>query len=260
MAEAAGRLHAIGSLCDGDRFVSKIVIFDLRGSVAHFRRPDTLGTHATYPFITRTALRGLLAAVLGRTSLPVELRAGVRLLNPVRTVAQELSLHGKTWEARSGQAESFHRPTAIELVVEPHYRIYADGPCVEELGERVHGRRSNYHTYLGSAFCLTFPEWKAETEAQPIVLGGADSLECVSVVPADAVGRLLPEEGTQYARVGGVLWDHEGEMSERRFRGRAVAVLYEGNGRPLRFEPASRAADAYWSFRRLPEEGTVCLW
>jgi CRISPR-associated protein Cas5h len=240
--------------------VSKILIFDVRGSLAHFRRPDTLGTHATYPFITRTALRGLIASVLGRTSLPKEMRAGVRLLNPVRTVVQELSLHGKTWEARSGQEESFHRPTAIELVVEPHYRIYADGPCLEELSERVRGRRSQFHTYLGSAFCLTFPEWKAEAEAAVIVPGGRDSLECVSVVPGDAVGRLLPEEGRQYARVGGVLWDHEGEMNERRFRGRAIAVMYEGNGRPLRFEPALASPHSYWSFRELPEEGMVCLW
>jgi len=76
--------------------VSKILIFDVRGSVAHFRRPDTLGTHATYPFITRTALRGLLASILGRASLPAAMRAGVRLLYPVHPVAQELSLHGKT--------------------------------------------------------------------------------------------------------------------------------------------------------------------
>jgi CRISPR-associated protein Cas5h len=237
-----------------------VLIFDVRGSIAHFRRPDTLGTHATYPFITRTALRGLIASILGRTSLPVQIRTGVRLLNPVRTIAQELSLHGKTWEARSGQAESYHRPTAIELVIEPHYRIYVDGPCFEELAERVRRRRSHFHTYLGSAFCLTFPEWKAETEAALILPSREDASECVSVVPGDAVGRLLPEEGRQYARVGGVFWDHEGEMNERRFRGRTVAVLYEGNGRPLRFMPAPTSPDAYWSFYELSEEGMVCLW
>jgi CRISPR-associated protein Cas5h len=44
--------------------MSQIVAFDLRGPVAHYRRPDTLGTHASYPFIPRTALRGLIGAVL----------------------------------------------------------------------------------------------------------------------------------------------------------------------------------------------------
>src|SRR5436309_792200 len=100
-----------------------ILIFDLRGPLAHFRRPDTLATHASYPFLTRTALRGLVGSVLGLTELPADVWAGLRLMGPVRTVAQELSLHGKTWEARSGKKNEFHRPTSIELVVKPHYRV-----------------------------------------------------------------------------------------------------------------------------------------
>jgi CRISPR-associated protein Cas5h len=240
--------------------MTKVVVFDVRGTVAHFRRPDTLGTHASYPFIPRTALRGLVASILGRTSLPTEFRAGVRLLSPVRTVTQELSLHGKTWEARSGPASSFHRPTAIELVVAPQYRVYCAGPLAEELGARVRRRHSHFHTYLGSAFCLTFPQWRGEDEAPLLAPAAGGPIHCVSVAPAAAVGRLVPEEGLQYARVGGVLWDHDGEMHERRFRGRAVAVLYEVNGRPLRFEPAPPTAAAYWSFHDVAGEGTVCLW
>ncbi|MDZ7270941.1 MAG: CRISPR-associated protein Cas5, partial [candidate division KSB1 bacterium] len=75
----------------------QVLIFDLRGSVAHYRRPDTMGTQATYPFITRTALRGLIASMLGLDMLPEQARCGLRLLGPVRTVAQELSMHGKSW-------------------------------------------------------------------------------------------------------------------------------------------------------------------
>src|ERR1700676_851306 len=117
--------------------MNNVLVFDVRAPLAHFRRPDTLGTHASYPFITRTALRGLAASILGRTSLPPEVRAGVRLMKPVRTVAQELSMHGKTWEAGRGPPHPFQRPTAIELVVEPHYRIYYGGPYLEELSERI---------------------------------------------------------------------------------------------------------------------------
>src|SRR5438270_13704111 len=100
--------------------MDRVVVFTLRGPLAHFRRPDTLGTHASYPFITRTALRGLIGAVLGLDGselLPAEARTGLRLCAPVRTVAQELSLHGKTWTARRGKVNELHRPTSIELVV-----------------------------------------------------------------------------------------------------------------------------------------------
>jgi CRISPR-associated protein Cas5h len=236
------------------------VLFDLRGALAHFRRPDTLGTHASYPFITRTALRGLVGSILGRDELSPETRAGVRLLNPVRTVAQELSLHGKTWEARSGRPDSFHRPTSIELIVNPRYRIYFAGPDTDELGRRLSASQSQYHTYLGSAFCLTVPERARQVEVgPPRPVQPREVLTCSTVVPAMAVARLMPESGRQYGRVGGLLREHVGPFHERRFRG-TLAILYEVNGGPLTFEPAVSSPDAFWQFHDLPEEGLVCLW
>ncbi len=234
----------------------RVLVFDLRGSVAHFRRPDTMGTQATYPFITRTALRGLVASVLGLERLPDEVRCGLRLLSPVRTVAQELSMHGKAWVS-GGEEKSYRRPTAIELVTKPHYRVYYAGPFQEELEQLLKEGRSHYHTYLGSAFCLTFPRWvKVVVDAQAVEPDPLREIVCSSVVPAPAVARLLPEVGRQYARVGGLLKDY---LGDRRFRG-TVAVLYEVEGGPLRFRPRPYDSASFWAFYAMPEEGVVCLW
>lgn len=244
-----------------------LVIFEIRGEIAHFRRPDTMGTQATYPFITRTALRGLAASILGRDSLPPEVRCGLRLLSPVRTIAQEMTMHGKSWVS-GGDEKSFHRPTAIELVVKPHYRVYYEGPLSEELGARLQASQSHYHTYLGSAFCLTFPEWVASlASAEPLPLSDSECLgrrglsirtriETVSVVPSPAVKHLLPRDGDEYARVGGILWEH---LGDRRFRG-TTSLIYEVNGRALCFIPVVPAVDAPWNFCRVPGEGDICLW
>jgi CRISPR-associated protein Cas5h len=237
--------------------MSLVVVFEVRGELAHFRRPDTLGTHATYPFPTRTVLHGLIASVLGATTWPEGGRVGLRLLRPVRTVAQQLSLHGKTWEAGSGRAESFHRPTSIELVVQPHYRIYTVGPHADEFAGMLRARRSHFHTYLGSAFCLTFPYWVSAHESVPLNVTGR--VECVSVIPAPAVERLTLEDGRTCARVGGVLLEHLGPFADRRFRG-STAVLYEPNGGSLAFDPTPRDQGAFWEFHNLPGEGMVCLW
>ncbi len=56
-------------------------------------------------------------------------------LQPVRTVSQQLSLHGKQWIG-SGGNDSFHRPTTIEFVVKPHYRVYYTGPLADDLADR----------------------------------------------------------------------------------------------------------------------------
>lgn len=241
--------------------MNPVVVFDLRGAMAHYRRPDTLGTHASYPFIPRTTLRGLIAGILGLSptdeadGLPAEARCGLRLLSTPRTIAQQLSLHGKTWEARSGKPSEFHRPTSIELVIAPHYRVYYAGPLCEELSKRLQQRHSTFHTYLGSAFCLTFPEWIGLRPGEPIPTG-ANRIACSTVVPSAAVGKLLYDDDPQYARVGGLLRDHIGG---RRFRG-TVSVIYEMNGKPVVFESEPDSEDKNWEFCQVAGEGVICLW
>ncbi len=235
----------------------EVVIFDLRGPLAHFRRPDTLRTHASYPFITRTALRGLAASVLGLDSVPPEVRCGLRLLSPVQTVAQQLTMHGKTWTRRQGKPNEFHSPTSIELVIKPHYRIYYTGPMVGELGRRIKAGQSHYHTYLGSAYCLTFPEWVGAYDCTAVPASrGNEETDCVSVVPSAAVKRLIPRDSHEYARVGGVLWEH---LGGRRFRG-TTSLIYEVRGRSVHFILTPPTTTAAWEFVDVPGEGIVCLW
>jgi CRISPR-associated protein Cas5h len=165
-------------------------------------------------------------------------------------------MHGKTWIAKSGKVNEFHRPTSIELVVNPHYRVYYRGPRLDDLADRLGRGQSVYHTYLGSAFCLTVPERMQVKPAEPIPIG-VNRLTCETVVPSAAVAS-TPDlsNGRPVARVGGVLVDH---LGGRRFRG-TVSVLYDPDGiGPLTFEPAV-TADAFWEFRQVPGEGVVCLW
>ena len=71
----------------------KTIIFDLQGEMAHFRRPDTTSTQLTYPFITPTAIKGLVGAILGIEDFVTNDKIGIQLLNPVRTIAQQMSMY-----------------------------------------------------------------------------------------------------------------------------------------------------------------------
>ncbi len=234
-----------------------VLAFELRSNMAHFRRPDTMGTHASYPFITRTALHGLIASILGLELLPESPRCGIRLIQPVRTVAHEMSMLGKGWMGSSGQ--EFNRPTAIEIVVNPHYRVYYQGALQEELEGRLKEGRSHYHTYLGSAYCLTFPAFHAsysDTEVKSLTPLGHENMTCVSVVPSETVSRLMPQDEDEYARVGGILYEH---LGNRRFEG-SISLIYEVQGGPITFTPVAASDTDKWSFLDLPDEGVVCLW
>lgn len=242
-----------------------VVVFELNGPMAHYRRPDTIGAHASYPFIPRTTLRGLIAAILGlrqlpdQDPLPHEARCGLKLLAAPRTVSQQLSFHGKKWIG-AGNNDAFNRPTTVEIVVDPHYRVYYQGPLADDLAEKIDKKQSVFHTYLGAAYCLTFPRW-GETggvkNSKPI----DDSevmIKCATVVPTAAIARLETETDRSYARVGGFVREHIGG---RRFRG-VVSVLYETSGEPIRIERKPDPIDPDCRFVAVQDEneGYVCLW
>ncbi len=230
----------------------KTLVFDLRGKIGHFRRPDTTAAHLTYPFITRTALRGLVGSILGMEEFEGEAWTGIQLLAPVRTRAQELSLLGKGFVDNEGSS-TFNRPTTVELVVNPHYRIYYQGDFVDELEQMMIQHQSVYHTYLGSAFAITFPEYVASMN---LVDKTSDRwVECVTVVPEQAIMKLLPNEHRQYARASGILHRY---LGHRRFRG-TVDVIYDVNGDDLTFEIQSESSNDY-RFCMLDAQRAVCLW
>jgi CRISPR-associated protein Cas5h len=234
--------------------VTPVLAFDLRAGVAHFRRPDASVTHASYPFIPRTALRGLLGAVLGMEAfLEEDAWTGVRLLAPVRTQVQGMLLLGKGYFG-AGQA-MFNRRTSVEFVVAPHYRIYYTGAHLQELHARLRAQRAAYPTYLGSAFALTVPERVALLEGVPVAPQADQRLEAVTVVPAAAVGALEPADGAQYARAGGMLYRY---LGGRRFRG-AIHLIYEVTGLPISFRAAPAPQDPPSRFYATAE-GLVALW
>lgn len=233
----------------------RLLVFDLYGKVGHFRRPDTTGTHATYPFIPRTTLQGLIASILGHERLTGENWLGIQLLRPIKTCAQEMSMLGKGWlgEARS----TFNRPTSIELVVNPGYRIYYAGDHTVKLRDMLREGRSRYHTYLGSAYCLTFPRFVDYAKAEDWKPPRGLSFECRTVVPSHIIERLYPADGVQYGRVGGMHYEY---LGERRFRD-TVNIIYEVNGKPMTMQARDGLTENKpCRLCRLSGGGVVCLW
>jgi len=234
------------------------LVFDLQGKMAHFRRPDTTGTHATYPFITRTVLQGLIASILGMERLTGNNWVGIQLLSPVHTSSQEMSMLGKGWlgEARS----TFNRPTSVELVISPHYRVYYTGTHLDRLGEMLREGKSHYHTYLGSAYCLVFPRFTGCYDVPELNPGAGMELVCKTVVPSHVIEGLIPVDGAQYGRVGGMHYEY---LGERRFSG-TVNVIYETVGQPVVFRVRNnedeKLRDKPVKFFSRREKEVVVLW
>jgi CRISPR-associated protein Cas5h len=242
-------LNRIASRSGEKVIVMKGVVFDVRGDLAFFRRPDTTNTQLTYPFMTPTAIKGLVGAILGIEDFVTADRVGLSLLAPVRIVAQQLSMLGK-----DTSSSTFNRPTSIELVVSPAYRIYYAGTeFTEPLIEQLKNSKAVYHTYLGSAFALAKPVFVCEVE-EVVPIRPDGEIETSTVVPTRFIESFVPEPGKNYSRAGGFMHRY---LGNRTFE-RSIDYLYERFGRSIRFKPKREIDEEDGLICRFREE-IVCL-
>lgn len=207
----------------------KGLAFDIKGSIAHFRRPDTTATQMTYPFITPTAAKGLVGAILGIEDFVTQDKIGIELLNPVRTVAQQMSMLGKD----AGSA--FNRPTTIELLVNPSYRIYYSGnEYTERLLDYLVNEKAVYLTYLGTAYALTKPVlYQTYSEVFYITETEEKAIEVKTVVPTALIKEIVLETDRYYCRAGGYLYEYKGNRTFEK----SIDFLYEKDGKTISFIP-----------------------
>jgi CRISPR-associated protein Cas5h len=204
----------------------KVIIFDVKGKVAHFRRPDTTSTQLTYPFITPTAVKGLVGAILGIEDFITNDKIGIQVLNPVRAVAQQMSMLGKD------SGSTFNRPTTIELLVNPAYRIYYMG---EEYGEQLASflqkQHAVYPTYLGSAYALTKPILYDIRENVRNIGNINQPIQTKTVIPTRIIRSLQFQQDRQYSRAGGFLRFYKGDRTFEQ----SIDFIYEQEGKSISF-------------------------
>lgn len=225
--------------------------FDVLGTVGHFRRPDTTATQMTYPFITPTAARGLVGAILGIEDFVTSDQVGIALLRPVRIVSQQMSMLGKD----SGSV--FNRPTTIELLVNPGYRIYYTGEeYTEKLLDFLRQERAVYATYLGAAYALTKPVlYKFYKEVSFPVMEGRE-IETKTAVPTALIQEIVLKPDRYYCRAGGFLYEYKGGRTFEK----SVDFLYEKDGKPISFIPKTDKTDMLLDLKLAKfEEDWACL-
>lgn len=229
----------------------KGLAFDVLGTVGHFRRPDTTATQMTYPFITPTAAKGLVGAILGIEDFVTADQVGIALLRPVRIVSQQMSMLGKD------PGSTFNRPTTIELLVNPGYRIYYAGEeYTEKLLDFLSQERAVYTTYLGAAYALTKPVLYRVYPKVFCPTTEEREIEPKTVVPTALIREIVLKADHYYCRAGGFLYEYKG----RRTFEKSVDFLYEKDGKPISFIPKMDKTDMLLDLRLVKfGEDWVCL-
>ena len=122
--------------------MSKIIIFDIWGDYAHFKKPYTTTSPLTYSIPSRTALTGIIGAIMGirkdKNNEDINYskwNLSIRIMNPIKkTIINQNLINTKTAEKMSRMKSKGGRTQIrIENLKDVKYSIY-----VEIFSEKEH--------------------------------------------------------------------------------------------------------------------------
>lgn len=131
----------------------KVVVFDVWGDLALFRRFDTNTSMLTHSFPPPTAVLGMVGAILGldRDIYIQQLqgtRIGIELLHPVKKV--RMALNYKNTKGRDLAGKKGRTQIPAEFIKDPAYRIYIVNDTVQQdLGTMLKEHKSVFTLSLG---------------------------------------------------------------------------------------------------------------
>ncbi len=176
----------------------QVTVFDFTAKFGHFLRAEANASAPSYPVPPRTALLGMLGAVLGleKDATQVALaEAQIALAGKIPATHWHTAKLRKDppaalpWTVKAGQTGSTvpEKATLIaqEWLFQPHYVVYAALPATyaTELDERLRRRRWHFSPCMGLSEMLADLNWLGTFDACPLPQGVYD---IATVVPQAA--------------------------------------------------------------------------
>ncbi|MDK2946102.1 MAG: CRISPR-associated protein Cas5h [Geotoga sp.] len=194
----------------------KILVFDLIGKAAHFRKFYTNSSSLSYYFPPKTTLAGLIAGILGfeRDSyyeyFGDKAKIGVKLVTPVRkkinTVNYLMIKKGESKNLsyfrglrnRTLVPVEFVFPKSTENLIYRVYFSHEDESLNEKLKERLKNKKFVYPPYLGITELLANINYIGEFEVDQIT---EYKLEVSTVLKTEFFKKILKLDNIQRDRV-----------------------------------------------------------
>lgn len=236
-----------------------VVCFDYSAKYGHFLRAEANANGVTYPFPPRTALLGLIAAVLGlhKDALALELAgANVALAGSVprpfwhKTNVRKDPPAPLSWRVKatekgsSSEQRNFRFPQ--EWLWRPRYRVWASlsGTLHENLASRLRNRRWHFTPCMGLSEMLAELEFIHEGAAELLPIGQ----HLVGSVVAKDSGEVDPAQASDAGLMLQMLRMPFAVTEDRVFTHRTYWLERYGKPFPFKTEGAWRLGQDIFSF------------
>lgn len=213
----------------------RVIVFDVWGDYAHFRKNYSTSSPLTYSFPPRTALSGLIGAIAGLDKADYfkqffrdGAKIGCKIMKPVKKVRIGENLID-TKSAVKMHLIKNRTQIRFEFVKDPKYRIYfshSDEQFYKKLKDLLSSHQSVYTPCLGLSQLICNFEFVGEFELKA---SGEDVQIIDSVVPGKFIQEPEFEEGKEY--FSEVM---PCEMGEAREVTDYQEILFERNGKSIK--------------------------
>ncbi len=178
----------------------KILIFDISSSFGHFIVPYTISSPITYPIPTKTAISGMISAIIGidkREYLKYfnnkNFKIGIKIINPIKILhinenfinVKEVKFFERMKSNRNPRTQ-----INVEFLKDCKYRLYVyhedEKKIYNELKNRLENHESVYSLSMGLSECLANYEYYGEKELLEKKTD-ENTIEIHSVVPVSQI-------------------------------------------------------------------------
>lgn len=222
--------------------INRALVFDISARFAHFKRIYATTTALTYPLPMKTAVYGLLGAILGlerednaylKSFAAGSCSIGLRLTKPLKTQRLSINLRPDFGALYAGTTKANRKPTLMEFLYEPGYRLYVhhtDELLYEQLKAQLVNGRSAYTPSLGLANLIAKIDYQGEAAVNALTTG--EVVPVSGVVPKSRLTHLdpNPQSGLRLQEVA----QYAVEMTPDRDVTVRDALLLDRNGGPIR--------------------------
>ena len=213
----------------------KVIVFDIWGDYAYFRRGYTSTSTISYPFPSRTTISGLIAGILGLEKDSYHdifnaknSKLGLRILNPIKKININLNyINTKEGFLLSDIKNNPRVQVQAEFLKDVKYRIYVslnDLQLMENLYSNLHQHKSVYTPCLGISECIADFELVYDKILDLNYFKNVDDINIDSIILKDE-NKFVIEPNKQY----GVI-KSPGFMDSNRIVSKFIEYYYEKNG------------------------------
>ena len=226
-----------------------VVVFDIWSSFGYFRRPYTTTTALTFNFIPRSAIEGLVGAILGiqvkdLPSKMINSKIGLGILTEIRKIPfSTMHIHSDFWEQMHDYIQSrettkkknYYARVNMELLVNPKYRIYfSNSKLSEELAGTISKHETVFTPYLGTSSMIANFEYVGTFEYD-VKLKSVSELE--SIVPYSK-NKVLPDIVIEKDKLYAIEQNMPGRLDENRELLSSYSVIYNPSGQTIKIRNA----------------------